>query len=174
MLRVGPIHNNKHRCSPNGNRLFISVPRLHGPNVTDTESTTYRFATDTPTRPPLFTRSEQSLVTYRFRREFDSIAASLIATAQADPQLTERADVLSLMLQARYDDGAAMTPSDIADELLTLLAAGHETTATSLAWAIERLRRHPDVLGRLVEEVDAAPQTCCRPAFMRCNVSILH
>jgi cytochrome P450 family 138 len=54
----------------------------------------------------------------RLRREFDSIAASLIATAQADPQLTERADVLSLMLQARYDDGAAMTPSDIADELL--------------------------------------------------------
>ena len=48
-----------------------------------------------------------------------------------------------------------MSHSDVADELFTLLAAGHETTATSLAWAVERLRRHPEVLSRLVEEVDA-------------------
>ena len=45
--------------------------------------------------------------------------------------------------------------SDVADELFTLLAAGHKTTATSLAWAVEQLRRHPEVLSRLVEEVDA-------------------
>ena len=48
-----------------------------------------------------------------------------------------------------------MSHSDVADELFTLLAAGHETTATSLAWAVEQLRRHPEVLSRLVEEVDA-------------------
>jgi cytochrome P450 family 138 len=63
--------------------------------------------------------------------------------------------VLSIMLQARYDDGERMTNRQIADQLTTLLAAGHETTATTLAWAVERLRRHPDVLARLVAEVDA-------------------
>jgi cytochrome P450 family 138 len=59
------------------------------------------------------------------------------------------------MLQSRYEDGTAMSHSDLADELLTLLAAGHETTATQLAWAVERLRRHPNVLSPLVDEVDA-------------------
>ncbi|EFG78505.1 unspecific monooxygenase [Mycobacterium parascrofulaceum ATCC BAA-614] len=91
----------------------------------------------------------------RLRRQFDGIVTNLIAEAESDPDLGERTDVLALMLEARYDDGAAMSHSDIADELLTLLAAGHETTATSLAWAIERLRRHPEVLSRLVDEIDA-------------------
>lgn len=91
----------------------------------------------------------------RLRRQFDRTVSSLIANALADPHLEQRDDVLSLMLQARYDDGTAMSHSDVADELLTLLAAGHETTATSLAWAVERLRRHPQVLARLVAEVDA-------------------
>jgi cytochrome P450 family 138 len=89
------------------------------------------------------------------RREFDSIVGSLIARAAADPHLDQRADVLSLMLQARYDDGTAMSHSDITDELATLVGAGFETTTNSLAWAVERLRRHPRVLSRLVEEVDA-------------------
>jgi cytochrome P450 len=60
-----------------------------------------------------------------------------------------------MMLQCWYDDGTAMRHDEIADQLLTLLSAGHETTATTLAWAVERLRRHPDVLRRLVEEADA-------------------
>jgi cytochrome P450 len=47
-----------------------------------------------------------------------------------------------------------MSRTAIADELLTLLAAGHETTATSLAWAVERLRRHSAVLRRLAEEAE--------------------
>ena len=68
----------------------------------------------------------------------------LIDEALADPALEERADVLALLLRANYDDGSSMSRSAIADQLLTLLAAGHETTATSLAWAVERLRRHPD------------------------------
>jgi cytochrome P450 len=89
------------------------------------------------------------------RREFDSIVGSLIDRVAADPNLAQRDDVLSLMLQSRYEDGTAMSRSDLADELFTLLAAGHETTATQLAWAVERLRRHPDVLARLVDEVDA-------------------
>jgi len=63
--------------------------------------------------------------------------------------------VLAIMLQSQYDDGTTMSNSDVADQLLTMLAAGHETTATTLAWAFERLRRHPVILRRLVEEVDA-------------------
>jgi len=88
------------------------------------------------------------------RTELDEIFASLIARAQADPDLEQRTDILSLLLQARYDDGTAMSHSDIGDELFTLVVAGHETTATSLAWAFERLRRHPGVLTRLVDEID--------------------
>jgi cytochrome P450 len=89
------------------------------------------------------------------RREFDAIVGSLIDRVAADPHLGQRDDVLSLMLESRYEDGTAMSRSDLADELFTLLAAGHETTATQLAWAVERLRRHPGVLSRLVDEVDS-------------------
>jgi len=91
----------------------------------------------------------------RYRRRFDAIVNSLIADAQADPALEERSDVLSLLLQARYEDGEPISDQHIADEMLTLLASGHETTAASLAWAVERLTRHPQLLSRLVEEVDA-------------------
>jgi cytochrome P450 len=90
-----------------------------------------------------------------YRREFDAIVDRLIAKALAVPALADRRDVLSIMLQARYDDGQPMSNDQIADQLATLLAAGHETTATTLAWAVERLRRHPDLLARLVAEVDA-------------------
>src|SRR5258708_36224771 len=89
------------------------------------------------------------------RREFDVIVQSLIDRVAADPNLEQRDDGLSLMLQSRYEHGTAMSRSDLADELFTLLAAGHETTATQLAWAAERLRRHPAALSRLVDEVDA-------------------
>jgi cytochrome P450 family 138 len=89
------------------------------------------------------------------RHELDDIIGSLTARALADPALEQRSDILSLLLQARYDDGTAMPHSEIADELFTLMVAGFETTATSLAWSVERLRRHPDVLERLAEEIDA-------------------
>ena len=89
-----------------------------------------------------------------YRREFDAVVGSLIDKALSDPQLAERDDVLAMLLQSRYDDGSAMSRRDVADELITLLAAGHETTATTLAWAVERLQRHPDLLARLVAEVD--------------------
>jgi cytochrome P450 len=89
------------------------------------------------------------------RRRYDAIVERLIAGAARDPHLDERDDILAMMLQSRYDDGGAMSHSDIADQLLTLLSAGHETTATTLAWTVERLRRHPDVLDELVAEVDA-------------------
>ncbi|OJF13477.1 cytochrome P450 [Couchioplanes caeruleus] len=89
------------------------------------------------------------------RREYDAIVARLIAKAERDDALDEHDDILALMLRSRYDDGTGMSRGDIADQLLTLLAAGHETTATTLAWAVERLRRHPAVLRALADEVDA-------------------
>jgi cytochrome P450 family 138 len=92
---------------------------------------------------------------HAYRREYDAIIDRLIAAARQDPGLDERDDVLALMLQSRYDDGSAMSREEISDQLLTLLTAGHETTATTLAWAVERLRRHPAVLRRLADEADA-------------------
>jgi len=79
----------------------------------------------------------------------------LIDEVRADPNLDNRDDVLSLLLRSTYEDGTAMSDGDIADELLTLLAAGHETTAATLAWAFERVSRHPEVLRRLEDEVAA-------------------
>jgi hypothetical protein len=88
------------------------------------------------------------------RREYDAIVDELIADARADPRLDERDDVLAVMLRSRYADGAEMTRDEIADQLVTMLTAGYETTATTLAWAVERLRRHPALLVRLVAELD--------------------
>jgi cytochrome P450 len=67
--------------------------------------------------------------------------------------LAERDDVLSMMIGATHEDGSPMSDEEMRDELLTLLVAGHETTATSLAWAVERLTRHPEKLERLRAEV---------------------
>jgi cytochrome P450 len=64
-------------------------------------------------------------------------------------------DVLAMLLEARHEDGRPMSEEEIRDELLTLLVAGHETTATSLAWAIEQLNLNPEVRDRLREEIDA-------------------
>jgi cytochrome P450 family 135 len=63
-------------------------------------------------------------------------------------------DVLSLLLRARHDDGSPMTDAELRDELMTLLTAGHETTATGLAWAFERLLRTPTVLDQLIASLD--------------------
>lgn len=90
----------------------------------------------------------------RYRRRYDDVIAQLIARARRDENFAERSDVLSLLLAARYEDGQPISDSHVADELFTLLAAGHETTATTLAWAVERLRRHPQLLGRLTAEAD--------------------
>ncbi|MBM7366735.1 cytochrome P450 [Gordonia hydrophobica] len=88
------------------------------------------------------------------RAEYNTVVTSLIREARADPALADRRDILALMLQSTYDDGAAMTDAEISDELLTLLAAGHETTATTLAWAVERLTRHPQILADLAAEAE--------------------
>jgi cytochrome P450 family 135 len=78
-----------------------------------------------------------------------------IAERRRASDLADRDDILSLLLQARHEDGSPMTDTELRDELLTLLVAGHETTANALAWAVERLIRHPDKLDRLTEETRA-------------------
>lgn len=108
--------------------------------------------------PPLQTERIPRGPWQRFRTlraEYDEIVATLIAQHRADPRLAERSDVLALLLQARYEDGSPMSQAQLADELLTILVAGHETTAASLAWAVERLRRHPELLARLIDEAEA-------------------
>jgi cytochrome P450 family 135 len=79
----------------------------------------------------------------------DKLIYEEIDRRRAATDLAEREDILSLLLQARYEDGSPMGDKELRDELMTLLLAGHETTATSLAWAVERLVRHPDKLERL-------------------------
>jgi cytochrome P450 len=91
----------------------------------------------------------------RLRRAFDAEVDALIDTARGAPDLEQREDVLALLVQARHESGEPMSRAEIADQLLTLLVAGHETTAASLAWTVERLRRHPDILSRLTDEARA-------------------
>jgi hypothetical protein len=77
-------------------------------------------------------------------------------TAQATVQAEEQAgeDVLALLLGATHEDGSPMSPAELRDELMTALVAGHETTASQLAWAFERLAREPRVRARLHDELD--------------------
>jgi cytochrome P450 len=78
----------------------------------------------------------------------DSLLEAEIERCRADPALDERPDVLAMLVRSRYPDGTAMTTRELRDQIVTLLLAGHETTATGLAWALERLVRHPAVLAR--------------------------
>jgi cytochrome P450 family 135 len=93
-----------------------------------------------------------------FGRALDHLDATIhgeLRRRRAQADLQQRTDILSLLLQARDEQGVAMTDAELRDELVTLLLAGHETTATSVAWAIERLVRHPSALARLLAEIDA-------------------
>jgi cytochrome P450 family 135 len=85
----------------------------------------------------------------------DELVLAEIARRRAQPDLGEREDIMSLLLAARHEDGSPMSDGELRDELLTLLVAGHETTATSLAWALERLVRSPGAMERTVAEAEA-------------------
>jgi cytochrome P450 len=83
----------------------------------------------------------------------DAPTYKVIAARRAAGDLDERRDILSLLLQARTEEGEALTDRELRDELLTLVLAGHETTANSLAWTWERLVRWPEAHERLVAAV---------------------
>jgi cytochrome P450 len=87
-------------------------------------------------------------------RAADALLEEEIERRRAEPDLEQRSDVLSLLLTARDERGEGMTNAELRDELFTMLAAGHETTATGLAFAFELLLRTPRVLARLREELD--------------------
>lgn len=78
----------------------------------------------------------------------DALLAAEIAARRADPALAEREDVLSLLVAARFEDGSAIDDGELRDQLMTLLVAGHETTATALAWAFDLLLHEPERLAR--------------------------
>lgn len=89
-----------------------------------------------------------------WRRQYDVVIDRIIDKANKPGEAEAQNDILSLMLRSVYDDGSAMSREDVRDDLLTLLVAGHETTATTLAWVFERLSRNPEVLSALVDESD--------------------
>ncbi|MBU8828223.1 cytochrome P450 [Mycolicibacterium goodii] len=87
-----------------------------------------------------------------YRAQYDDVVERLIDRVEADPDFDQRDDILALLLRSTYEDGSSMSRKDISDELLTLLAAGHETTASTMGWVFERISRHPEVLEQLVAE----------------------
>ena len=90
----------------------------------------------------------------RSRNALDQLIHDEIALRRAEPDGDGRDDVLSLLMRAQHDDGSPLTDRDLRDELVTVVGAGHETTATALAWAVERLVRHPDAMARLRADDD--------------------
>ncbi len=87
-------------------------------------------------------------------KEADELLYAEIAEHRASGAYEERDDILSLMMQARFEDGSEMSDSDLRDQLMTLLLAGHETTATALAWTFDLLLRHGEQLRRLRDSLE--------------------
>ncbi len=95
--------------------------------------------------------------------QIDELLLAEVAERRADPEGTAaREDICSLLVRARFEDGEAMDDREIRDQLVTLLIAGHETTATALAWTLDLLTRHPEALARLAREVRAGEETYLR------------
>jgi cytochrome P450 family 135 len=84
----------------------------------------------------------------------DELVLAEIARRRGEPDVDRREDIMSLLLEAQHEDGSPISDVELRDELITLLLAGHETTATTLAWALERLVRSPRALERTVAEAD--------------------
>jgi cytochrome P450 len=94
----------------------------------------------------------------RSREALDEFIYEEIRLRRAEPGHDERDDVLSLLMGARDEDGNPMNDQELRDEMVTVLGAGHETTATGLAWAVERLVRNPAVLANLRESLAAGDE----------------
>jgi cytochrome P450 family 135 len=90
----------------------------------------------------------------RLVEEIDALLAAEIAERRAEADAADRDDILSMLIAARFDDGSAMDDGEIRDQLMTLLMAGHETTATALAWTFDLLFQTPSAMERLVVAVD--------------------
>ncbi len=97
----------------------------------------------------------------------DELLLAEAAERRADPDLAERTDILSMLVQARFEDGEPMSDAELRDQLMTLLVAGHETTATALAWGFDLLLRNPGPLARLREEIRAGEDD----AYLRATIT---
>jgi cytochrome P450 len=95
-------------------------------------------------------------------RAVDELLYAEIAERRARGELEERDDILSALMLARFEDGSSMSDSELRDQLITLLLAGHETTATALAWAFDLLLRNPKPLRRLRESLAAGEEDYLR------------
>jgi cytochrome P450 len=95
----------------------------------------------------------------RLRDRVDGLLYEEIERRRRDPDGADRTDILALLLAARDENGEPLSDRELRDQLITLLLAGHETTATSIGWAFERLLRTPDALARLKREIDAGEST---------------
>lgn len=94
----------------------------------------------------------------RVRDELDDALFDVIGRYRKDPDLEERDDVLALMVRARRTDGSSLSDRQLRDQLVTLMMQGHTSTATALAWALERITRHPEVWERLRAEGQDDPE----------------
>ena len=90
-------------------------------------------------------------------RQLDGAVYPIIAARRRASDLDERGDILSLLLKARDEEGELLSDAELRDELITLVLAGFETTANSLAWTWERLLRNPDAHERLLDAVRSGP-----------------
>jgi cytochrome P450 len=102
----------------------------------------------------------------RANREIDELVIPMIAGRRQDPGLHERTDIMSLLLTARSEDGEYLTDKEIRDDLVTMVLAGHETTATTLGWMIDLLLHHPDVLEKVRAEAEAGESTAYTEAVI--------
>jgi cytochrome P450 len=91
-------------------------------------------------------------------KEVDDLLYAEIAERRAAEDFEEREDILSVLMAARFEDGGGLTDVDLRDQLLTLLLAGHETTATALGWTFDLLLRHPRALARLRDSLEAGEE----------------
>lgn len=109
------------------------------------------------------------------RERTDALLYRQIASRRADPNHARQKDVLAMLLDARDEDGEGLTDRELRDELMTALAAGHETTATSLAWAVERILSTPAVHRKLCAEVrglgrDPAPEALAALPYLDATI----
>ena len=88
----------------------------------------------------------------RKRQQIDQLLYAEISDRRAKPD-PDRTDIITLLLSARHEDGEPMTDVEVRDQTITLLVAGHETTATAIAWSLYFVHRHPEIRDKLLEEL---------------------
>jgi cytochrome P450 len=88
-------------------------------------------------------------------REVDELLYAEIAEHRTRSDLAERDDILSMLMLSEFDDGTTMDDTELRDQLMTMLLAGHETTATALAWTFDLLLRHASAMTRLRDSLAA-------------------